>query len=451
MAVATSVDVPAWIDRQKISRLQLAVVCMCGAAVTLDGFDAQIIGFVAPSLIQDFKIAPAALSATFAAGLFGILAGCLLLAPLADWLGRRWIIITSLFVFAIATLLTSRVDTLHELELARFVTGIGLGACMPNALALTAEYAPTRMRGTLTAWMFTGFSLGALVGGLLAAQVIPYVGWRPLFVAGGVLPLLLVLTMIAILPESVRHLAAKGGGSEKIASILRRIHDDPSLTSDSRFVTHEEKRSGFTVPYLFSEGRATGTLALWAMFFLMLFDVFLLASWTPTILVGAGLPRGTAVITGAVQQAGSVIATIILGPLFDRFGFYRSLAPLLIASAIGVVIMGTAGVSIIMVDIGALFAGAGIMGGQTALIVLAGIFYPTFIRATGSGWGLGVGRVGAIIGPLVGGWMVASNWSPKEIFLVAAVPPIIVSLLLLALRTRTPRQAMGTRQPMGAP
>jgi AAHS family 4-hydroxybenzoate transporter-like MFS transporter len=336
-----------------------------------------------------------------------------------------------------ATLLTSRVETLHELEIMRFVTGIGLGACMPNALALTAEYASSRIRGTLTTWMFTGFSLGALAGGVLAAHLIPYTGWRSLFVIGGVLPLALAVTMMASLPESVRYLAARGGRSTTIASILTRIKADPQVTPSSLFVITEENQRGFTLPHLFTGGRAVGTMTIWAIFFLMLFDVFLLASWTPTILASAGLTRDSAVLVGAMQQAGSVIATILLGPLFDRIGFYRSLAPLLIASAIGVLIMGIAGASLPVLNAAALFAGAGIMGGQTAAIIVAGAFYPTFIRATGVGWGLGIGRVGAIIGPLIGGWMVANHWSPNQIFMVAAVPPMIVVILLLVLRGRT--------------
>jgi MFS transporter, AAHS family, 4-hydroxybenzoate transporter len=196
----------------------------------------------------------------------------------------------------------------------------------------------------------------------------------------------------------------------------------------------EESRRGFTLPHLFNDRRAAGTLTLWAMFFLMLFDVFLLASWTPTVLAFSGLPRETAVFAGAMQQVGSVAATLVLGLLFDRIGFYRSLIPLFLAAAVGVVIMGTAGISLPVMHTAAFFAGATIMGGQTSLIVLAGAFYPTFIRATGVGWGLGIGRIGAIIGPLIGGLMVAKQWSPHEIFMIAAVPPLIVAALLLLMR-----------------
>lgn len=431
---AMPLDVQSWLDRQRLSGLQIAVAVLCGAAVTLDGFDSQIIGFVAPALIQEFKVAPAALATTFSAGLAGILVGCLALAPLADWIGRRWLVIASVGVFAIATLFAARAASLRELEVLRFAAGIGLGACMPNALALTSEYAPARLRSTLTAWMFTGFSLGALLGGLLASQLVPLVGWRPLLLVGGVAPLALCLAMLALLPESVRHLTLTTTAHARIASILKRIHDDPIIARSSSFHAGEERGGGFTLPHLFDEGRAGGTLILWAAFFLMLFDVFLLASWTPVVLASAGLPRETAVLTGAIQQAGSVAATLLLGPLFDRFGFYRSLIPVLLAAAVGVVFMGVMSADTPIRSLGAFVAGAGIMGGQTALIVIAGAFYPTFIRATGTGWGLGVGRVGAIVGPLVGGWMIAAHWTPQEIFMLAGAPPVCAAGLLLALR-----------------
>lgn len=437
-AAGALIDVPQWIDRQKLSSLQIIVAVICGTAVLLDGFDAQIIGFVAPAIIGDLKVQPQMLARVFSAGLFGILVGCLVLAPLADWLGRRWVMIVSILVFAVATLATAWIRDLDDLMMLRFAAGIGLGACMPNALALTSEYAPTRMRGMLTAWMFTGFSVGAFAGGILAAQIVPSYGWRSVFVIGGILPLLLCGVMLFGLPESVRHLAAKKAAPTRIAAILRRIHPDPLLAGETRFMISEENAGGFTLPHLFKERRAVGTILLWAMFFLMLFDLFLLASWTPTVLNGAGLTREQAVYAGAAQQAGSVAATLLLGPLFDRMGFYRTLVPLLIAAAIGVVVMGAAGTNLALMDTAAFFAGAGVMGGQTSLIVLAGTFYPTFIRATGVGWGLGVGRTGAIVGPLVGGAMLAAHWRPDQIFQMAAIPPVIVAILLIAMSRLSP-------------
>lgn len=427
-------DLADWIDSRPVSRFQVAIVVICGLAVMLDGFDAQIIGFIAPAILQDWHIPPASLASVFSAGLVGIFVGCLCLAPLADWRGRRVVMVASVLVFATASLATAWAQSLDQLVLLRFATGIGLGACMPNAVALTAEYAPQRVRGRLTTWMFTGFSLGAFVGGMLVARFVPTQGWRTMFVVGGVLPLVLLVAMALVLPESVRHMAARGWSAARIGAVLRRMDPAAHFPSGTRFVVNEARHSGFTVLHLFREGRAASTLLLWCMFFLMLLDVFLLASWTPTVLHADGLSVSAAVVATAVQQAGSVVATIFLGPLFDRFGFYRCLTPVLLGAGVAVAVMGSGGNSLWVIDSAAFFAGAGIMGGQTCMIVVAGAYYPTFIRATGAGWGLGIGRLGAIAGPLLGAWMLAAHWTPQQIFTGAAVPVMITAGLLLLMQ-----------------
>ncbi len=429
------VDVTAWLDARKVSRMQAMVAVICGLAVMLDGFDSQVVGFIAPAVIQDWHVAPASMAGVFSAALFGTLVGCLFLAPIADRVGRRRVMLVSVAIFALASLATAWAGTLNQLMALRFVTGIGLGACMPNALALTAEYAPQRLRATLTSWMFTGFSLGAFAGGMLVARFAGTLGWRGMFVIGGVVPLLLLVAMVALLPESVRHLAAGGAADARIAGLLGRIDASARFAPGTRFVIADRAQPGLTVGYLFRDGRGAGTLLLWGMFFLLLLNVFLLASWTPTVLHAAGLSVADAVVATAMQQAGSVTATIVLGPLFDRFGFYRCLVPLLIAAAAAVVVMGSAGgdAALWMIDVAAFITGAGVMGGQTSMIVVAGAFYPTFIRATGVGWGLGVGRVGAIVGPLLGGLMIHAAWRPADIFMSTAVPLLITVGLLLAM------------------
>ena len=432
---AGPIDVTSWIDRRPVSAMQAMVALMCGLAVTLDGFDSQVVGFIAPAVIQDWQVPPASMAGVFSAALFGTLVGCLFLAPIADRLGRRRVMLASVLIFALASLATARVATLGQFMTLRFVTGIGLGACMPNALALTAEYAPQRLRATLTSWMFTGFSLGAFAGGMLVARFASTLGWRGMFVIGGVVPLLLFVVMLVALPESARHLASDGASDARVAALLRRIDPAARFAPGTRFVIADSRQPGLPVGYLFRDGRGVGTLLLWAMFFLLLLNVFLLASWTPTVLHAAGLSVSAAVVATAMQQAGSVTATIVLGPLFDRFGFYRCLVPLLIAAAVAVVVMGSAGgdATLWMIDLAAFVTGAGVMGGQTSMIVVAGAFYPTFIRATGVGWGLGVGRVGAIVGPLLGGLMIHAAWRPADIFMSTAVPLLITVALLLTM------------------
>jgi len=435
------VNVQEWIDSRRLGTMQLIVVSICTGAVILEGFDAQVIGFVAPSIIKEWKIAPASMGTVFSAALFGIMIGTLFLAPTADRIGRRTAMLVGVSIFGTATLLTTWVQSLDMFAMLRFLTGLGLGMCMPNAVALTAEYAPQRLRSTLLSWNTGGFSLGAFVGGMLVAHFAPLYGWRVMFTIGGILPLLLVIALFAMMPESARFLTVRGAASARIANLLRRFDPTAAFGPETRFVTTETHSSGLPVKHLFSEGRGPGTIVLWVLFAVTLLNIYLLASWTPTVLHAGGLTITAAVVATALQQAGSVTASIVLGPLFDRFGFFRTLVPLFLITAVAVIIMGNSGSNLLVIYIAAFIAGAGVMGGNSSIVVIAGVFYPTFIRATGVGWGLGLGRVGAILGPLLGGAMLAAHWSPGAIFLSAAVPPVITAGLLLMFRYVTGRRA----------
>jgi AAHS family 4-hydroxybenzoate transporter-like MFS transporter len=426
------VDVQKWIDEQKLGFLQILVFLVCGAATLLDGFDAQSIGYVAPAIIKDWHILPVSLSGVFSAGTFGILIGCLFIAPMADWFGRRWLVILSLTEFGVATFATAYVQSLEGLLALRFLTGIGLGACMSNAVALTSEFVPSRMRAAMTTWMFCGYPLGASLGGLVVANLSAIYGWRSVFIAGGLLPLLLAGFALLSLPESLFHLASRPGSGDRMAAVIRRFGPGAALPNGAT-LTNSEHRPGLTVGHLFRDGRMLGTVLLWVMFFLMLVEVFLLTSWTPTLLNQAGKSMTVSVLTMAVVQGGGVITLLAFGRMFDRLGFQVTLVPLLLAATLAIGLMGNAGDSVGLIMAFAFVAGAGVMGGQSSLIVLAAMFYPSFIRSTGVGWALGIGRLGAVIGPLLGGLMLSLHWSLGAIFLAASVLPLLTAIALLFL------------------
>lgn len=425
------VVISAWIDRHKVGAVQVLVLLLCGCAMLLDGFDAQVIGYLAPAIIKDWAIPPATLASVFSAGTFGILIGCLFVAPLADWLGRRWLVVLSVLAFGALTLATAAVQSLGQLVLMRFLTGIGLGACMSNAVALTTEYFPARVRAAMTTWMFCGYPFGAFLGGLLVANLIAAYGWRGVFVMGGILPLLLSVLLFALLPESLYYLAGRRGKEASIVRTLSRIDAGEQFAPDASFVSGEQREPGLTVKHLFRDGRAFGTVLLWIMFFTMLVEVFLLTSWTPTLLNRAGMPYSYSVITMALVQGGGVVGLLFLGPLFDRLGFVRTLTPLFVIAAGAIAVMGNSGTDAAIIMTAAFLAGAGVMGGQSSLIVLSGMFYPSFIRSTGVGWALGIGRFGAVVGPLIGGFMVQQQWNLGSIFIAASVLPLIVAVALL--------------------
>ncbi|HVB58203.1 MAG TPA: MFS transporter [Candidatus Acidoferrales bacterium] len=423
MTTQTIVDVSALLDGQKVSSFQIRVVLLCALAVMLDGFDTQAIGYVAPAVARDLHLGPVALSHVFVASLIGLMIGALTLGPVADRFGRRRIIILCTALFGALALATAAANSVASLTILRFITGLGLGGVMPNAIALTAEFCPERSRGTMVMMMFCGFPIGATIGGFAAAPIIPAHGWRAVFILGGILPFLLLPALIFMLPESIRYLVLQGNKSEKIAELLNRINPRFVFESATNFVVHEESTPGIAVGHLFRQHRAMATLLLWVVFFSSLLDLFLLANWLPTLFHNAGISLSLSVIATALFQGGGVAGTLALGWFVDRFGAYRVLSLTYLLGAVFIALLG-ASHSIVAIMGCTFCAGIGIIGGQTGANVVAASIYPTFIRSTGVGWALGIGRIGSIIGPIIGGAMLALHWPLAEIFLAAAIPAV---------------------------
>jgi AAHS family 4-hydroxybenzoate transporter-like MFS transporter len=430
--MAANVDVTRLIDEQRISRFQVMVAGLCGAVVFMDGFDAQAIGYVAPTLSAAWKLPKGALGPVFGAGLFGLMLGALILGPVADRIGRKPVIVVSVLWFGICTLLTVSADSLNSLLLWRLLTGFGLGGAMPNAIALTSEYSPQRSRATMVMVMFMGFSLGSAIGGLIAAQFISKYGWTAVFWLGGLAPILLVPVLWFVLPESVRLLALRGGQDQRIRRFLSRINPDLRL-EEAHFVISEEHPRGFTVKHLFTEGRAPATLLFWVMFFMNLLDIYFLAAWLPTVINNAGLSIELAVITSTMLQVGGTIGVLVLSRFLDRGNPYFVLGATYFSASIFIAAIGSGGASIALLIPAVFAAGFCVVGAQTGSNALVSIFYPTFIRSTGVGWALGIGRIGSIIGPVLGGFMLSAEWHIPTIFLVGAIPVLIASCAVMVL------------------
>jgi AAHS family 4-hydroxybenzoate transporter-like MFS transporter len=431
--MAASIDVPAWIEAQPDSGTQILVVTLMGLTAALDGFDAQMIGYVAPAVLRDLHVGPAQFTPVFAFGLFGLLVGCLVIAPLADWVGRKRILVLSALFFGLMSFLTAFADSLESLIVLRFLTGLGLGGSMPNAIAMTAEYFPTRNRAFTTMVMFSGFPLGATLGGLLAAWLITRYNWPSVFIVGGILPLILAGVLAATLPESFRHLILRGHASAVVAAVLRRIDPEAKFADDAHFVVREERQPGITVIHLFREGRALGTVLLWIIFYCSLLDIFFLSSWLPTVLHDAGLSLSASVVETALFQGGGVVAGLTLGLFIDRIGFLKVLVPVYIGAGLAIASIGYAGTALDLIMVVSFLSGAFVIGGQNSSNVLAAVFYPTYIRSTGVGWALGIGRIGSIVGPVLGGMMLGAHWDRQSLFIAAAIPAFIAAASALIL------------------
>jgi MFS transporter, AAHS family, 4-hydroxybenzoate transporter len=429
---ASLVDVAAFIDQQPVGGFQLKLLLTCAAVLFLDGFDTQAIGYVAPALAKEWGLTKGALGPVFSAGLFGLMIGALLFGPLADRIGRKKIIIFSTLAFGLGALVTAFVQDVNTLLAIRFLTGLGLGGAMPNAVAMTSEFNPRRRRATMVMIMFCGFSVGAALGGLLAAALIPQFGWRSVFLVGGVAPLLLVPILALRLPESVRFLALTGSANERVAQLLGSISPKAAFAPATQFVIHEPGLAGIPVLHLFKSGRTLVTLLLWVVFFMSLLDLYFLSNWLPTVLNDLGASISSAALIGSMLQIGGVVGTFALGSVIDRFSF-RALALVYFAAVFAVGAIGQLGHSTALVTAAIFAAGFCIVGGQIAANALAATFYPTAVRSTGVGWALGIGRIGSIVGPLVGGALLTAKWSTGSVFLAAASAALCAALAAFSL------------------
>lgn len=425
------VNVQTFLNEQPFSGYQWLIFGLCFFIVLLDGFDTAAIGYIAPSLIKEWGVSKLALAPVLSAALFGLAAGALSAGPLADRLGRKRLLIASVFVFAIGCLGSAFAGDLTQLTVLRFVTGIGLGAAMPNAVTLMSEYCPDHRRAMLTNAMFSGFPLGAAFGGFLAAWMIPQWGWRSVLILGGVTPLVLLVLMVVFLPESVRYMVAKAQPVERIRAVLSRISAS-AADAKSFFLTEAkpapEGKTGLGV--VFSGPYAVGSIMLWLAYFMGLVIFYALINWMPILFKDAGIDPKDAVLISALFPLGGVGA-IFFGWLMDRFNGNRIIAVGYALTSVSIYAIGQAAGSVGLLVVVVFVAGTIMNTAQSSMPALAAGYYPTQGRATGVSWMLGIGRFGGIAGSFLVAELARQQLSFSMIFTILAVPGAIAAVALL--------------------
>ena len=456
MASRSRVDVSAIIDNSRLGSFQISIFILCFLCLAIDGYDVQSLGYVVPALSADLGIARVDLGRVISAAPFGVLFGSIACSILADRIGRRPVLIGATVFFAVMTLLTARASTQTELLVVRAIGGIGMGAIMPNAVALVGEYSPARHRVTIMMVVATGFTVGAALGGLVAAWLLPLFGWRSIFYFGAIVPLIIAFFMLVMLPESIQFLAVKKRQLAMLTKWLQRVDPAAPTGEDVEYwaATHEPSGAVATagnwrrLPFiaLFSEGLGIGTALLWIINFMNLLNIYFLQGWLTLVITDLGVPEASAALVASMVQVGGVFGALTLGWVVYRIGFVPVLTLCGFLGALNIALIGQPWVTTAGLFVVVFIAGVCVVGGQSAINALSATFYPTSQRATGVGAGLGVGRVGAIIGPALASVFIAYGWSLTEIFLAAAVPPLVVAGCMLAWRALVPPTAARSRR-----
>jgi len=420
------IDVSRLTGEGKLTRFHVRLLLLTILLTMLDGYDITAISFAAPELAKAWGIADrSAFGPVFAASLVGMLFGAPALGWIGDRFGRKPAVIFSCIVFGAFTLAMMWASSLGQIMALRFITGIGLGGLLPNASALNAEYAPSRHRATMIILMYVGTAFGGAIPGPIAAVLVPAYGWQVLFLIGGALPIVGAIAAWIWLPESVKYLVLKGDRNEEVAKLVNRLSSDVRVTATDTFLVGNtsDRTSGTSVGVLFRGGLKAATPLLWLLFVANLMGYFFLLSWTPLLLVGSNIPIAKAAIALSVFQVGGIIGGLSIARPMDRWGvipvigFFVLAVP--VVGSIGIV--GSSGSELLLLLI-VFLGGFFTLGIQLGLNAISAMIYPTNVRALGAGWALGIGRLGSILGPLVGGVLISANLPLPSLYLFGAVP-----------------------------
>jgi AAHS family 4-hydroxybenzoate transporter-like MFS transporter len=443
---AIDVDMNALIDGAPLSPLQFRILFLCLVAMILEGYNTYAVSYVGPQLALAWHIAPSALAVVFTAGIIGSAIGYVAIGPVADRIGRRVPVIAGVVGFGVATLVSATAGSANAFIFYRVIAGLALGVTLPNVISLVAEFAPTRWRGFSVVILYSGFAIGASTGGMIAARLVPTMGWPSIFIVGGGASLALAAAMLALLPESIRFLALKRPDDPRLPGLLKRVAPAASAPSGVRFVLSRERSSRQPVADLFRDGRAPSTLMIWVVLAMDGAALDSLVLWLPTLADRAGVAGQAAIQFTVILLLGGIFGAYLVGFCMDRFGAYRVLVPVELAAAAGVVALGF---TLAAPSLGlAVLIGVCLAGGTPGAQGLLARLYPTAVRATGVGWAAGVGRAVGIVAPLAVGGLLTLGLAPDVIVALCGVPILLAALALLGLsRDAYGRAAAGNATP----
>lgn len=422
-------EVQNYIDNAQFGKSHWLILIVCSLLMIFDGYDLFLFGVVIPVVMEEWGLTSVQAGTLGSYSLFGMMFGALLLGTLADKIGRKKGIVISFILFSLATFMNGFANSPTEFGIYRFLAGLGCGGLMPNAVALINELSPKKMRNTLVTLMFSGFSLGGVFAAGLGIYLMPKFGWQVMFFAAAV-PLLLLPFIIMHLPESIGFMVRNGREAEA-KEILRKMQPDNNTITDKTELIFPEKvdRKG-SVLDLFSEGRMIGTLAFWVAFFCCLLMVYALGSWLPKLMNNAGYSLGSSLSFLLALNFGGAVGAILGGVLGDRYNLGKVIITFFFVSVVSISLMGFNSPMPVLYAL-ITVAGATVIGTQILIYAAVAQFYGMSFRSTGLGWASAVGRTGAIVGPILGGFLLAAELPLKANFIVFALPGAVAAIAMI--------------------
>ena len=422
------ININTLVDEAKFTPFHWGVLIWCLMIIIFDGYDLVIYGVALPLLMQEWALTAVQAGLLASTALFGMMFGAMCFGTLSDKIGRKKTIMICVGIFSGFTFCGAFASTPVEFGILRFLAGLGIGGVMPNVVALMTEYAPKRIRSTLVALMFSGYAIGGMASALLGAWLVPVYGWKIMFYIA-IIPCLALPLIWKFLPESLMYLTSKQQ-IENTRNIVSKIAPEQVLTSDTEFVLNEVAEDDKApLKALFQQGRSFSTFMFWIAFFMCLLMVYALGSWLPKLMIQAGYSLGASMIFLFALNIGGMIGAIGGGALADRFHIKKVLSIMFMCGALALILLGFNSPQIVLYSLIAV-AGAATIGSQILLYTFVAQYYPTTVRSTGMGWASGVGRIGAIVGPVLTGALLTMNLPHQMNFLVIAVPGVIAALAI---------------------
>lgn len=428
----STVNVNAVIDQAKFTPFHWSILLWCLLIIIFDGYDLVIYGVVLPLLMQEWSLTSVQAGMLASTALCGMMFGAMLFGALADKIGRKNVILICVTFFSGFTFLGAFASNPFEFGILRFLAGLGIGGVMPNLVALTSEYAPKRIRSTLVGTMFSGYAIGGILSELIGSYLVESQGWQIMFLIAGI-PLILLPVIWKFLPESLTFLV-KTGKTDQAHSIIQKISPEQSISINTRLVLNEDNvPTGSSVKGLFQQGRAFNTLMFWVLFFMCLLMVYALSSWLPKLMLAAGYSLGKSILFLFALNVGAMIGSIGGGILSDKFHLKPVIMGMLMAGVVALIGLGFNSPAYVLYGL-VTVAGAATIGTSILLYSYVAQYYPLSVRSTGIGCASGVGRIGAIVGPILTGLLLTLNLPHTMNFVMISVPAMLAICAILSLK-----------------